>query len=129
MQQWWRYWNFVTLPFHCSLYTSESLDLLDVIRGICIIILRLSRFSFMEEKTCTYQGLRIVCFFWKFGVLCFLETPVLRFALLPYYRRYQIILIYWTLLKTFFFEIKGFWERLLWSKNQWNQNFLEFSFV
>ena len=25
-------------------------------------------------------------FFGKFGVLCFLETPVLRFALLPYYR-------------------------------------------
>ena len=26
-------------------------------------------------------------FFEKFGVLCFLATPVLRFALLPYYRR------------------------------------------
>ena len=26
-------------------------------------------------------------FFGKFSVLCFLETPVLRFALLPYYRR------------------------------------------
>ena len=26
-------------------------------------------------------------FFGKFGVLCFLETLVLRFALLPYYRR------------------------------------------
>ena len=26
-------------------------------------------------------------FFEKFGVLCFLETPVLRFALLPYYWR------------------------------------------
>ena len=26
-------------------------------------------------------------FFGKFGVLCFLETSVLRFALLPYYRR------------------------------------------
>ena len=25
--------------------------------------------------------------FGKFGVLCFLETPVFRFALLPYYRR------------------------------------------
>ena len=29
-------------------------------------------------------------FFGKFGVLCFLETPVLRFALLPYYRRILI---------------------------------------
>ena len=26
-------------------------------------------------------------FFGKFGVLCFLETPVLRFDLLPYYRK------------------------------------------
>ena len=26
-------------------------------------------------------------FFRKFGVLCFLETPVLRFTLLPIYRR------------------------------------------
>ena len=26
-------------------------------------------------------------FFGKFGVLCFLVTPVLRFALLPYYQR------------------------------------------
>ena len=28
-------------------------------------------------------------FFGNFGVLCFLETPVLRFALLPYSRRTQ----------------------------------------
>ena len=27
-------------------------------------------------------------FFGKLGVLCFIETPVLRFALLPYYRRF-----------------------------------------
>ena len=26
-------------------------------------------------------------FFGKFGVLCFLEAPVFRFAILPYYRR------------------------------------------
>ena len=30
-------------------------------------------------KKCLFSG--------NFGVLCFLETPVLRFALLPYYRR------------------------------------------
>ena len=29
-------------------------------------------------------------FFGNFGVLCFLETPVLTFALLPYYRRILI---------------------------------------
>ena len=38
-------------------------------------------------RTCAYQGVRNVRFFGKFDVLCFLETPVLRFALLPYYRR------------------------------------------
>ena len=32
-------------------------------------------------------------FFGKSGVLCFPETPVLRFALLPYYRRYSIVQI------------------------------------
>ena len=29
-------------------------------------------------------------FFEKFGVLCFLKTPVLRFALLRYYQRYNL---------------------------------------
>ena len=29
-------------------------------------------------------------FFRKFGVICFLETPVLRFALLPYYRPFDV---------------------------------------
>ena len=32
-----------------------------------------------EGKKCSFFG--------KLGVLCFLETPLLRFALLPYYRR------------------------------------------
>ena len=30
-------------------------------------------------------------FFGKFGMLCFLETPVLTFALLPYYRRVLLL--------------------------------------
>ena len=30
-------------------------------------------------KNCSFSG--------KFGVLCFLEAPVLRFSLLPYHRR------------------------------------------
>ena len=37
--------------------------------------------------TCTYQGVRNIRFAKKFRVLYFLETPVLRFVLLPYYRR------------------------------------------
>ena len=48
--------------------------------------------KFSEKRTfltpCAYQGVRNVRFFGKFSVLCFLETPVLRFALLPYYRRF-----------------------------------------
>ena len=35
-------------------------------------------------------------FFGKFSVLCFLETPVLRFALLPYYRRIETSRYVWT---------------------------------
>ena len=42
-------------------------------------------------RTCAYQGVRNVCFFGKFGVFCFLETPVLRFALLSYYGRFVTI--------------------------------------
>ena len=42
-------------------------------------------------NTCAYQGVKKCLFFGKFGLLCFLETPVLRFALLPYYRRYNCI--------------------------------------
>ena len=34
------------------------------------------------------SGVRNVRFAIKFDVLCFLETPVLRFGLLPYYRRF-----------------------------------------
>ena len=34
----------------------------------------------VQGKKCSFSG--------KFGVLCFLETPVLRIALLPYYRRF-----------------------------------------
>ena len=38
-------------------------------------------------RTCAHQGGKKCSFFGKFGVLCFPETPILRFALLPYYRR------------------------------------------
>ena len=33
---------------------------------------------------------------WEFGVFSFLETPVLRFALLPYYQRFMFSLDDWT---------------------------------
>ena len=40
-------------------------------------------------RTKAYQGVRNVRFLVKFGMLCFLETPVLRFAFLPYYQQYS----------------------------------------
>ena len=45
--------------------------------------------KFSEKQTfLIYVCVRKKCYFFrKFGVPCFLETPVLRFALLPYYQR------------------------------------------
>ena len=39
-----------------------------------------------HTHVCVSEGKKCL-FFGNFGVLCFLETPVLRFALLPYYQR------------------------------------------
>ena len=44
-------------------------------------------YPLIRTRTCAYQGVKNVRFCGKFGVLCFLETPVLRFAFLSYYRR------------------------------------------
>ena len=49
---------------------------------------------FLPPDTHTYvcvSGGKTCLFFGNFGVLCFLETPVLRFALLPYYRRIVLV--------------------------------------
>ena len=37
------------------------------------------------------SGCKICLFFGNFGVLCFLETSVLRFALLPYHQRIDVV--------------------------------------
>ena len=48
-------------------------------------------YNFIEDShlivgnVCVSEGKKCL-FFGNFGVLCFRETPVLRFALLPYYR-------------------------------------------
>ena len=42
---------------------------------------------FKKAKHAKISEKNICLFFGNFDVLCFLETPVLRFALLPYYRR------------------------------------------
>ena len=40
-----------------------------------------------KKKYVCVLGGKKCSFFGKLGVLCFLETPVLRFALLPFYRQ------------------------------------------
>ena len=45
-----------------------------------------------NEHTLCVSGGTKCSFFEKFDVLCFLETPVLRFSRLPYYRRYGVLL-------------------------------------
>ena len=51
--------------------------------------------KFSEKRTyvCVSGGKKCL-FFGRFGVLCFLETPVLRFALSPYYHRSIIYAIF-----------------------------------
>ena len=53
---------------------------------------------FLPPDTHTYVSEGKKClFFGNFGVLCFLETPILRFTLLPYFRRsigQKLILIF-----------------------------------
>ena len=47
---------------------------------------------FLPPDTHTYVRKGKKClFFGKFGVLCFLETPVLSFALFLYYRRINLL--------------------------------------
>ena len=56
-------------------------------------------------RQCVSEGKKC-SFFGKPGVLCFLETPVLRFSLLPYHRRFQVT---WHL----FFFVYIFWKVFL----------------
>ena len=54
-----------------------------------LIYTRTKNKHLLPPDTHTYvsvSGGKKCSFFEKFDVLCFLETPVLRFALLPYYR-------------------------------------------
>ena len=45
---------------------------------------------FQENKLRYVSGGKKYSFLGKFDVFCFLETPVLRFTLLPYYRQNNI---------------------------------------
>ena len=41
----------------------------------------------IRTRTCAYQGVRNACFSENLSCFVFFETPVLRFAFLPYYRQ------------------------------------------
>ena len=53
----------------------------------------LKKEHFLPSDTCVSGGKKC-SFFGEFSMLCFFETPVLRFALLPYYRRYVSQIFY-----------------------------------
>ena len=57
------------------------------IRRISKRVLQENKAHEIFQKTLCISGGKKCSFFGKFGVLCFLVTPVLRFALLPYYQR------------------------------------------
>ena len=46
-------------------------------------------YPLIRARTCDHQGGKKCYFFRTFDVLCFLETPALRFTLSPYYRRFK----------------------------------------
>ena len=48
-------------------------------------------YPLVRTLTCTYSGGKKCSFFGKFGLLCFLVTPILRFTCLPYYRRNPLV--------------------------------------
>ena len=77
---------------------------------------RFLKWVFQENKAnfpCLSRGKKC-SFFGKFGLLCFLETTVLRFALLPYYRRNDVskwcLFFYYTKYSTVIY-IKWPWEK------------------
>ena len=53
-----------------------------------LISLNLQSLQFAISPYVCVSGGKKCSFFGKFGVPCFLETPVLKFALLSYYRRF-----------------------------------------
>ena len=53
-------------------------------------IFRETNISYTLISTVWVSGCKKCSFFGKFDVLCFLETPILRFALFTYYRRNKV---------------------------------------
>ena len=69
-----------------------SIRVFQEIKGLQIFRKTNISYLLIGTRTCAYRGKKC-SFFGKFEVLCFLETPVLRFTLLPYY--WWIANIWW----------------------------------
>ena len=79
---------------------------------------RKTKISYPMIRTCAYVcvlGAKKCSFFGKFDVLCFLETPVLRFFLLSYYRRIYV-----------FNQEGGLKDVIVLSYMHWNEGKLKF---
>ena len=70
----------------------------------------ISKRPLRENKACAYQGIRNVRFFGKSGMICFLVMAVLRFVLLPYYRRN---VLYRKPLAQFIHKLKGCYSKMI----------------
>ena len=65
--------------------------------------------SLIHTLTCAYLGDKKCSFYGKLGPLCFLVTPALRFALLPYYRFNKVLIKFqqFSVLKKFQHQVKN----------------------
>ena len=80
--------------------------------------------TFLTPDTHTYvcvSGSKKCSFFEKFGMLCFLVTSVLRFALLPYHRLINISVI------TVFYEL--YFVKMFFKSIDQEQILLSFQFI
>ena len=73
-------------------------------------------YPLIHTHLCAYQGVKNVCFFRKFGMLCFLEAPILRFALLPYYRQFKVTTEWLLIFSTLHSFLQSLFKRVLYEK-------------
>ena len=66
----------------------------------------------IRTRTCAYQGGKKCLFFGKFCVVCFLVTPIFRFAILPYHRLIWEKHLFWIMSFHPFYRIKKIFQLL-----------------
>ena len=94
-------------------------------------------YSLIRTNKCGYQWVRKVCFLEKLACFCFLVTPILIFAISPYYRRHIVLKWHFVALfpsnLVFFRNLQQFCEilkKIHWNKGQFVSDWLkEFSLL